>query len=82
MEAGGGEVESYFWTSDGPAPCVGIEEGGCSLFDNCSGVGPVDPFVDMEGEVVVVGEMRQEHHEKGEAYDGDQEDDCFVFEPC
>jgi hypothetical protein len=79
MEASASEMESYFWVEDGSTACVGIDEACGALFDERPGVGVVDPFIDMEREVVVVLEMRQEHHEKAEAEEHKQEDGCGVF---
>ena len=45
-------MESYFWASDDTSACIWINETGCSLFDNCSSEGPVDPFIDMEREKI------------------------------
>lgn len=73
------EVESDLWGGDGTGAGVRVEEGGGSLFDDRAGVGVVDPFVDMEGEVVVVLEMGQQRHEKREAEEYEKQKCCFVF---
>ena len=54
MEAGSCEMESYFRAEDDSSSCIGIDECSSPLFDDDSAVGPVDPFIDMKWEVVVV----------------------------
>jgi len=80
VKRSGDDVEPDLRGGDGAGAGVRVNEGGGSLGDDCSGVGVVDPFVDMEREVVVVLEMREEHHEKAEAEEYKQEDGCRFFE--
>ena len=66
METGGGDVEAFFLKGDDSNAGVRVDERCCSLFDDSLSIGPIDPFVDMEREIVIVGEVREEHHEECE----------------
>ena len=84
MEAGGGELESYFksqsWDVGCSTPGIRIDKCDGSLFDDCLCVRPVSPFIDMEREVVIIYEMRKEHHKTSETGDCNQENSCSISE--